>query len=214
MIYTSRALDMWNTKTYMQRSHNRMFYYRGVASPNCWGGARLGKFLGGASAPIARLPAQGVSEGGCAPLRSWKILEFLYWICAMWWILVGKIMSLLMFRPIFLLKQCLFPCLSSSLSLLFPSFSLSLNFLFFLPYSLFFVLLFSSLFPSLSFLSFLLFPFLSPFFPFPIFFSPSWLLVSRSSLPPCPPPIGYAPVLLWSFNTCMSCCVLHIWYCC
>ena len=34
----------------------------------------LGEWSGGASAPIARLRAQGMSEGGCAALRSWRNL--------------------------------------------------------------------------------------------------------------------------------------------
>ena len=51
----------------------------GVASPNCWGGGQdWGSFPGGESAPRTRLYAQGVFERGCAPLRSWKILEFLH----------------------------------------------------------------------------------------------------------------------------------------
>ena len=31
----------------------------------------------------------GVSEGGCAPLRSWKILYFWNWNRVIWWILLG-----------------------------------------------------------------------------------------------------------------------------
>ena len=86
---------------------------------------------------------------------------------------------------IFILKQCLFPFLSSS-------FSLSLRFpLFFPPF-----FSFPSLFPSLSrlsFLFFLCFPFLSLFFSFPLFSPfPIFSIGGGGSLPPAtPPPLGY-----------------------
>ena len=35
---------------------------------------------------------RGVSEGGCAPLRSWKIFEFWKLNGAIWWILLGNIL--------------------------------------------------------------------------------------------------------------------------
>ena len=109
----------------------------------------------------------------------------------------AKFMSLLSF--IFLLKQCLFPFLSSSFSVFlpflfpllffFPFLSLFLLFSFFLPF-------FFSLLPFFSSFSF-------PFhlLSFPIFFSPSRFLVSGGggSLPPCPP-IGYAPGLRQCMN--------------
>ena len=95
-------------------------------------------------------------------------------------------MSLLSF--IFLLKQCLFPFLSSSFSVFLP---FLFPLLFFFPFFFFFLSSFP--FSSLSFLSFPLFPFLFPFFPSRFFFSPSRFLVSGGAVcPPCPP-IGYAP---------------------
>ena len=51
---------------------------------------RLGGWLGGASAPIARLRAQGGVWGGmCPPPRSWKIFELWKLNGASWWILLG-----------------------------------------------------------------------------------------------------------------------------
>ena len=35
---------------------------------------------------------RGVSEGGCAPLRSWKIFEFWKLNGAIWWMLLGNIL--------------------------------------------------------------------------------------------------------------------------
>ena len=116
--------------------------------------------------------------GGMCPLRSWKIFEFSYWICAIWWILLGKIHVIT--NVCILLKQCLFP----------PFLLLSL---FPFPFSFLF-----SPFSSLSlFLSFVVFPFpfsLLPFFPsfsypfpFPIL-PPSHLLVSKEAVCPLPPP--------------------------
>ena len=48
----------------------------------------LGVWFGGVSVPIAHLH-KGVSQGWCAPLRSWKILYFCNWNHAIWWILLG-----------------------------------------------------------------------------------------------------------------------------
>ena len=44
------------------------------------------------AAPQCQMPTwahSGVSEGGCAPLRSWKILYFWNWSHAIWWILLS-----------------------------------------------------------------------------------------------------------------------------
>ena len=49
------------------------YFSRGVASSNCLGGGEISELPGGESAPSAH---RGVREGGCAPLRSWKILDF------------------------------------------------------------------------------------------------------------------------------------------
>ena len=122
---------------------------------------RFGKFSGGASAPIALL---GMSEGD-VPLRSWKNLEFLYWIRAIWWVLLSKINVII---NVYICIKTMF--ILSFLTI--PSFLFRFSFLIFLrfpfPFSSFALFILFS-FLSLSFLSFPRFTFLSPFFPFPIF---------------------------------------------
>ena len=54
---------------------------------------------------------------GMSSLRNWMILEFLCWICVTWWIGLGKIHIFNVPIPI---NQCLFPSLSSLLSIALP----------------------------------------------------------------------------------------------
>ena len=141
---------------------------RGVASPYCPGGQDWGSFPVARQRQVRACAHRGVSEGGCAPLRSWKILEFLYWIRAIWWILLGKIHVIIILH--ISIKTVFIP-LPFLFFLCFPSLSLPSSL--FLPFSFPFFFFFLSSFPfsSLSFLSFPLFPFLFPFFP-SRFFSP------------------------------------------
>ena len=127
--------------------------------------------------------------------RSWKIFEFLYWIRAIWWILLGNI------HVIFnvYMSKIMFISLSFLFFLSFPSLSLSLcSFFFFRPFlSLFLLSLFFFKFSfspipfsfSLFFLSFF-FSFHSWFFlPFPIY-----SVREGQPAPIAPSPIGYTPV--------------------
>ena len=170
---------------YVSFQNNIVIIHMGVASPNCpwWGvGGRLGKFPGGA---LARSALE----------VSWKILESLYWICAIWWIRLrhlGKMRAVINVLTVFIPLSFLF-------FLSFPHFSLFV-FSFFFPFpfpsssfSFFFFLFFPfsfSLLPKFFGPLSALFPVPSPFFPFQ-FVLPSQFLVLGSSLPPAP--IGYAP---------------------
>ena len=137
-----------------------------------------------------------MSEGGCAPLRSWKIWNFDTEFTQFSDNFYAKFIPLEMFKYLWNImfinvsyKSAMFFNLGIQhfLSFLFPFFPLFLSpfsslfpfllfsfpflFLFFFPFSfsLSFSLSLSSSFPFLFSLPFPLFSFLSPFFPFPIF---------------------------------------------
>ena len=166
---------------------------KGVVRPNCQGGggARLGKCQGQVHAC-----AHGDVRGGCAPLRNRKVLEFLYRIRAIWWILLGKILVIINvhisikttpFFPLLSLFHFLSLFFFSCLSFFFFFLSLFILYLFSFPFS------FSLPLPSFPPFSFPSFPFLScpPFRFFPL---PRFLESRGQSAPlPAPPPHWLRP---------------------